>query len=180
MVHLKVAIEGLQNGSGTMQSVLGAGIADSITVRVATANSPYTIVQSVKKVIDTNGNGDFMFSPDLYGNSYYLVVDHRNCLQTWSALPVSFTTPVVTYDFTTSASAAYGNNLVNVSGIYTLRSGDVNKDAIIDLNDISNITQSVESFSTGYIPEDLNGDSMVESADFSLVENNFLFSVSRP
>jgi hypothetical protein len=179
-LQLKVAIEGFQMGDGSMREILGAGLCDSVNVSLAETISPNSVLLTDKRIINVNGMADYDFPASTFGNSYYIVINHRNSLQTWSALPVQFNDSVIQYDFTTSQNMAYGNNLISIDGIYAIRSGDVNQDGVIDLLDITNISQNVETFLVGYTAGDLNGDSIVESADFSLIENNLSEVVFRP
>ncbi|MFN9291116.1 MAG: hypothetical protein ACK6EB_23845, partial [Planctomyces sp.] len=74
------------------------------------------------------------------GSSQYIVVTHRNAIQTWSALPVSINGNT-TYDFTTSSSQAYGDNMFDLStGIFAFFSGDVSPpDGVVDILDQGNI-----------------------------------------
>ena len=61
-------------------------------------------------------------------------------------------------------------------------SGDVNQDKTIDGTDVGRVDNDAANFVGGYVVTDLTGDNLVESADYSLVENNsqlFLF-IARP
>ncbi|MBL0097200.1 MAG: hypothetical protein IPP46_12470 [Bacteroidetes bacterium] len=44
--------------------------------------------------------GNFVFPGSSIGNSYYIVVRHRNAIETWSKFPILFNGTAVTYDFT--------------------------------------------------------------------------------
>lgn len=61
---------------------------------------------------------------------YYIEVNHRNSINTWSKLPQSLASglPYKNYNFTSAASQAYGNNLVLRDIYYCFYSGDINKD----------------------------------------------------
>ncbi len=52
--------------------------------------------------------------------------------------------------------------------------GDINKDGLIESTDYSAVENAAIQFLFGYEPTDLNGDGLVEAADYSLVENNSL------
>ena len=179
-LNLKVLIEGFYIGGGQMTGVISPIVCDTIEVSLADASSPHSILYSVKGIINTSGDGSFNFPGVLLGSSFYIVIKHRNTLETWSDVPVALSSPVNNYDFTSAVSRAYGNNLVNLDGHYAILSGDVNKDGIINFNDLSNIETNVQLFLYGYLPQDLTGDSLIESADYSLVENNLLKVVARP
>ncbi|MBL0102917.1 MAG: fibronectin type III domain-containing protein [Bacteroidetes bacterium] len=110
----KVYIEGFYIGGGLMRAVVNPvatpSLCDTVEIQLARGTSPYTIDYSDKVVIGTNGIGNFHFPTSVIGQSYYLVVRHRNSLQTWSANPITFSGFTMVYDFTTSAAKAYGNN----------------------------------------------------------------------
>ena len=65
-------------------------------------------------------------------------------------------------------------------GNFAVYSGDVNQDGSIDMTDYNLISNSCGFFETGYVTRDLTGDSIVESADQSLIENNITVVKSRP
>ena len=104
--------------------------------------------------------------------SFYLKVTHQNTLETWSAAPVSIS-GTSSYDFTTDNAQSYGPNMVEVAtGVWALFNGDVNGDGLIEAADYSDIENAVVNFDLGYLPTDLTGDGLVEAADYSLIENN--------
>jgi len=49
-------------------------------------------------VLKTDGTALMNFSSAILGNSYYIVVKHRNAMETWSKLPVTFSA-TTSYDF---------------------------------------------------------------------------------
>ncbi|TAH42295.1 MAG: PKD domain-containing protein [Bacteroidetes bacterium] len=184
VLALKLFIEGYYTGSGLMRAVADPynypSLCDSIKVSLANTFSPNTIYQSVTGTLNTSGVGSFEFS-SYPGTNYYIVVQHRNSLESWSSIPVS-TGPSMNYDFSTSAAKVYGSNQKNMGdGNFAIISGDINQDMIIDMNDNMLIELSLQNLMSGYLEEDLNGDGLVESSDFSLLENNIgLFITQRP
>ena len=52
-------------------------------VSLAAATSPYAILYSNKDTINLSGLGVFTFPGAVIGSSYYIVVRHRNSLETW-------------------------------------------------------------------------------------------------
>ncbi len=172
-LNLKVYIEGFYASVNTLRSALGASNCDSIEVRLASSVSPYPVLFTTKDVINTAGNGVFKFPGSTLGNSYYVVVKHRNSLETWSAIAVPMASVTNSFDFTTLASQAYGSNQVQVSvGKWAIRSGDVNQDGAINNTDYTILQSLLPSFSVGYQVRDITGDNCLESADYSLVETN--------
>ena len=106
------------------------------------------------------------------GNSYYLVVKHRNSIETWSRLSVSFVLNQLTYNFTTAASKAYGNNLKLKGTKYCIYSGDVNRDGSVDASDMALVDNDLFNFVTGYTFTDVDGDNNVDASDLSITDNN--------
>ncbi|MBK9331748.1 MAG: hypothetical protein IPM96_04895 [Ignavibacteria bacterium] len=114
------------------------------------------------------------------------MIEHRNSLETWSAdAEIVISGNSVSYDFTNSSAAAFGNNLIQADTspeLYAVYSGDVNGDDAIDLSDLSLIDNDAAIFLTGYINTDLNGDGLTDIADYLIAENNaFAFiAIIRP
>ncbi len=172
-LNLKLFIEGFYSGVNTMRSPLGSSNCDSIDIRLASSVSPYAILYTARNAFSTSGNGVFTFPGTAIGNSYYIVLKHRNSLETWSASPVSFTTASTSYDFTTAANKAFGSNQIQMSaGQWAIRSGDVNQDGAINHSDFTVLQATLPIYFLGYQVRDLTGDNCNESADYSLMENN--------
>lgn len=139
---------------------------------------PFPLVDSAKAVLDSNGNGSFYFNKV---NNGYRVFKHRNSIETWSASPVPFTGDTSSYDFTSAASKAFGNNQIQVNSSpvrFAIYNGDVNQDGAIDLNDVLQTYNSAGSFETGYTATDIDGDSIVDLNDLVIAYNNSVAFVS--
>jgi len=146
---------------------------DVISVELHDTIAPYSIIYSASGNLDTKGYIDLTFPPQLFNKKLYVVVKHRNSLETWSKSPVVFNSTIIYYDFTTDLTKAYGNNLAHLPDEnYGIFSGDVNQDGIVNSNDYIDIENTTKLFVIGYVNEDLMGDWMIESSDFSLIENN--------
>lgn len=165
-LHLKFFIEGLYNPE------LNISIEDSVSVYLRNTVFPYTLVDSSVRRIDSLGEGDFNFSHSQNNVNYYIVIKHRNGLETWSASGKKFISSIMNYDFTDSLSKAFGNNLILKGSKYCLFSGDVNSDTFIDLTDMNLIFNSANEFKQGYSVEDINGDNIVDLTDLAPVYNN--------
>ncbi len=179
--NIKVIPQGFHN-----QSSLKLNMRDTVTAYLRNSVSPYMIVDSAKGFLDSvTFEGMFVFNNTPTGN-YYLVVTHRNCIETWSNTPIGLLRGnSLNYDFTNNISKAYGNNMINVNlsplrfGIF---SGDVNQDGFIDLTDVTLIFNDANNFLTGYISADVNGDSFADLSDLTIAFNNAIkfVSVVRP
>jgi hypothetical protein len=101
---LTIFIEGFYSGNGTMVAVADPVnypyLCDTIMVELRNVISPYSSAYSVSGTIDIYGNGSFVFPGSIQGNSYYLVIHHRNSIETWSKLPVVFNSSMINFDFT--------------------------------------------------------------------------------
>lgn len=148
-------------------------ISDSLRVYLRNAASPYQIMDSSISVIDSvTFTGIFSFENIQSGN-YYIVVKHRNSIETWSNLPQSFTAGSNNnYDFTNAITKAYGDNLLLKNGKFCIYSGDVNLDGTIDATDILSIFNDLTVVTEGYVVTDITGDNFVDISDELIAYNN--------
>ena len=185
-LQLKVFVEGIYSTITHSQfPVLNPSDTLSDSITVVLANPTTKLAQYTSKgVLSTNGIAFVLFPQPALQQTYYIVVKHRNSLDTWSASTFGFNAPDTLYDFTSSASKAYGSNLVLVEpGVYAIHTGDINQDGIININDLLFEETKISSSSiVGYLPGDLNGDGIIESSDYSWISNKVrnTFSVLRP
>jgi len=84
------------------------------------------------------------------------------------------------YDFTTAATQAYGDNMIEVAtGVYAMFTGDINQDEFVDPFDYPSFELDNFNFASGYLSTDLNGDGFVDPFDYPVFElNNFNFVMS--
>jgi hypothetical protein len=117
--------------------------------------------------------------PATYTGQYYLSVHHRNSIETVTGIPVNITGNTISYDFSTAAAKAFGNNMKEMpDGKFALYGGDANGDEVVDGFDLMDVENQVLVFGDGYILPDVNGDGVVDGADLLLVENNSLNFIS--
>ena len=177
-LNLTLFLEGLFNGTSMNKSKDGATdkfagtIADQITVELHEATSPYALAGGPFTVnVNTDGTANVVIPASL-GSSYYIVVKHRNSVETWNSNPLSFGGTTVSYNFSSSAGQAFGNNLKLIAGKYVVQVGDINQDGIIDANDFVAVDNDAANFLSGYLNTDVNGDGFVDEADFTMVNSN--------
>lgn len=176
---ISAVMEGLYS-SGSNRMIMK----DTVRAYLRDISSPYNIIDSSLSVIDSvTLTGSFKFSKAAAG-TYYIVLKHRNCIETWSKASGYNYDPmkVMSYDYTTSDLQAYGNNMTLVDNSpvkYAMYSGDVNKDGSIELDDIISIYTSAYNFTTGYAVCDLNGDNVVNLSDNLIAYNNSSLFVTR-
>jgi hypothetical protein len=187
-LNLNAFIEGFYTGNQLMRPVLfnsglsaNSTIADSVTVELHASVSPYGLIESKKGVLNTNGSCSLAFSASRIANIYYIVLKHRNSIETWSSVPVLFSA-TTSYNFTVSQSSAYGSNLVRTPDnlYWSVFSGDISdavngpghQDLLVESQDFLDMENAVSNILNGYVVQDLTGDGVVESEDFLIVENN--------
>jgi carboxypeptidase T len=162
-------IEGLYDGS-TM-------VPDSVTIELRNTSSPFEIADQTKMFLNENGQGTATFNYAISGVPYYLVLKHRSALETWSALTQTFSDGALVYDFTSSSTKAYGNNLKLVGDKWCIYNGDINHDGVIDLLDLNSVYIDNVNGVTGYSSSDINGDMYSELEDLTKVFINYWFQV---
>ena len=162
-------IQGRYNGS-TMEP-------DTVTIELRNYNSPYTLVGSRTGILNSAGVGKFSF-PTAYNNlafenmGYYIVIKHRNSIETWGKDYWGFFEFVLNCDMTSSQSMAYGSNLVQTGTKWCIYSGDVNQDGLVNLPDLIAMDNDNANYLSGYVSTDLTGDGIVDLSDLIIAENN--------
>lgn len=148
---------------------------DTLKVYLAQTSPPYLKVDSSFSPIDSvTFKGFYRFNTAPIGN-YYIVAKHFNCLETWSKSGgeslVSNDTNI--FNFTSSVSQAFGNNMQLKGGKATFFSGDINNTGTIDGSDLVRIHTDATNFISGYrLNTDLTGDNFVDGIDYSIGDNN--------
>ncbi|MHC1775270.1 MAG: FISUMP domain-containing protein [Lentimicrobium sp.] len=176
-ISLTLYLEGLYNtATGGMNQASGrdfpATFADEISIGFAQNTFPYTIVYEIDSVlVDRSGVCQFEIPGNMSGEKY-IVVKHRNSIETWSANPVSIEGTEITYDFTNATDKAFGDNLKLIGSKFCLFGGDVNQDDFVDTGDMSPVDNDGAIYASGYISTDVNGDGIVDTGDMTMIDNN--------
>ncbi len=168
IANVKLIPQGLYN---TLKQCLRR--TDSVTVCLASALSPYQIVDSTICCLDSvSFTAGALFANAKSGN-YYIVIKHCASIETWSSEALQFSTgDTLFYDFTTGVEKAFGSNLVQMGSKLCIYSGDVNQDGYIDPLDISLIDMDSFNYTSGKVATDLNGDGYVDPLDLSIADQN--------
>jgi uncharacterized protein (TIGR02145 family) len=94
---VKLYLQGLYLGGGFMElPLVNSGLSgnaqhsDSITLQLAQPTAPYAIAWTGRVLLRSNGFAVTNLPGSVLGQSYYIVVKHRNSLETWSKQPVVF------------------------------------------------------------------------------------------
>ena len=149
-----------------------SNIKDKSSIFLRSTTAPFSIVDIDTVEIDSITLSGVCFFNNATPGSYYVVVQHRNSMETWSSNPVSISENLTSYDFTSSSSKAYGNNMVLKFEKWCTFSGDVNQNSIIDIGDVVEIYNDVSGFAQGYVVSDLNGDYLVDLSDLVIAYGN--------
>ncbi len=105
-LNLKVFIEGFYLRADSMIAAVDPfnhpALCDTITVQLVDSLNLNVSAASKTGTITTHGYGTFSFDPAALfpTHKYYIVVKHRNAVETWSKYAMLFNTPVITFDFT--------------------------------------------------------------------------------
>jgi len=159
--------------NASVDPVAYPNLADTITVSLASTGPGHPILFTSKTTLATNGMAHCAFPAQALLGNYYVVVKHRNHMETWSGTAFGFNTADTTCDFTDFITKAYGNNMQQLAtGVFGIYAGDVNQDGVIEATDYSILENDVQQVLFGYYRSDLNGDNVVEAFDYSMEENN--------
>ena len=166
---------------GSYNPVNNMMVSDTLRLYLRNSVSPYEIIDSSTARVGNGGNCNFEFDNTDNFVDYYIQVKHRNSIETWSSSTIQFTTQYNSYQFSSAASQAYGDNMIQVDETpvrFAFFSGDVNQDGTIDASDLSDTDNDAFNSVSGYVSTDVTGDDFVDAADVSIVDNNAFNSVS--
>jgi len=158
----------------------GTGIADKVIIELHDvanyANPPVLTFPDVE--LSTLGNISITGISALYSGPYYITVKHHNSIETTTAVPVLLSAGTTTYDFSTAASQAFGDNQKSIHSVFAIFGGNANQDPVgdnqllIDSGDMNDVENASVTITFGYVVTDCNGDGIVDSGDMNMVENN--------
>ncbi|MFA5010310.1 MAG: hypothetical protein WC644_00010 [Ignavibacteria bacterium] len=172
--------------AGFYNDVSNTMVSDLITLELRTEASPYTLIDQTVISASTTGGAEF-YSYSAYpgqftGTSikYWIVFKHRNSLETWSAVGNSFSqvSGMLSYDFTTAITQAYGSNLILKGTKYCIINGDADQDGSVGALDRSACWNNRNL--SGYYSTDLDGDGSVGALDRSICWNNRNRTAQKP
>ena len=172
-LNLTVLIQGFYD------NVTGLTVKDTVTVLLKNITTPFATIYSAKIFLDSLGKGTIKLPDTIRNETYYVVVKHRNALETWStSRGFLFNKTINIYDFTSSSSQAYGNNMIQKGTKWCIISGDVDQDGSVGALDRSACWNDRNL--SGYYATDLDGDGSVGALDRSICWNNRNLSVQKP
>ena len=161
------------------------GCAENITVEFRNAANPNTNLIPPQTVsLQINGTAVVSITGIANNTNAYIVLKHKNSLETWSKL-VTITSGI-TFSFKTNVSQAYCNNENYYSNgtVASIYRGDFNQDGVIDVDDASKLYNDSYNFVMGNVVTDLNCDQAVDIGDIAIMENSsslfYPITVSNP
>ncbi|MDQ3193385.1 MAG: integrin alpha [Bacteroidota bacterium] len=179
-INLTLFIEGFYDPSLDLQ------VSDTLKVYLRNIISPFNKVDSAAAVVSSNGSVILHFGNAPSG-TYYIVVTHRNSIDTWSKSGGEILTSgnLMNYDMSVLPSQAYESNLkqIDTSPVrFGIFSADVIRDGLVNLNDIIAIYNNAVNFVNGYVVTDVTGDNVTNLNDVIIAHNNStgFVSVKRP
>jgi len=186
-LNLNIFLESLTDaGASLMRKAQGdtgdqfpETVADKITIKLASAEAPHIVVQNSGSLSLMQDGSCRLYFPLSFEGTYFLVINHRNSIETWSSAPVEFNSDYLTYSFSDAASSAYGNNLKLIGNRYCIYAGDVNLDGTVDSADMTMVDNDANEFAIGYISTDLTGDGYVDTGDMTILDNNANLFIGR-
>ncbi len=156
---------------------------DTVKAYLRDTISPYVVVDSTSGLLNSAGTSAMTFTKAVNSRKYFISIRHRNSIETWgSTSGVTFSASLASYNFSSSALQAYGNNLkqIDTSPIrFGVFGGDVNQDGFVDAVDNSIVENASINYVTGYLPADVNGDNLVDASDAIVTDNNSFMFVQR-
>lgn len=179
-LNIGLFLQGFMDVSGTMVPVLATnGLSsninetDSINIELRDAGNLSSVLFQNKTILSTTGQVTLQIPHTLLNTTpFYIVIKHRNHVETWSAQPILAQSNMV-YDFSNQASKAYGDNQIEVQpNVFAIYSGDINQDGSIDAFDYLNLEPDITAGEFGYLITDLNGDSSVDILDYLILDPN--------
>jgi hypothetical protein len=170
--QIKSVIQGFYDPSSNVMNMK-----DTVRVYMRNISSPYAVIDSSKGVIDSlSFTGNFAFT-NLPSGTYYIVLKHRNSIETWSkAGGENFVSGApFSFNFNTDSSMTFGKNVIRVDNsppTYAIYNGETDQNGIIDLNDILYVYNDAANFSSGYLISDNTGDKFTDLYDVLITYNN--------
>ena len=164
---------GLRKMTPTVDPVVNPQLCDTVIAQLCDPTGAHNVIYSVKGTLNLSGEGQFVFPDVVNGQSFYISIIHRNAVNTWSGVAVVMTEETY-YDFTTSSSQAFGNNMIQTpdQAGWAFYSGDLDQDGSIDGSDFLALDPSIQNADGGYMIGDLNGDGAVDGSDFLIYDPN--------
>jgi len=172
-------------GQGWTDADYDPNVVDWVLVSLRTDIAKSTEVYQAAGLLHKDGSvrwTDNCRLSGLAGNSYYIVIEHRNHLAVMSPNPVVLLNNEISYDFTTGNSySSGGSGQKPINGTWVMYTGNMDQISDVQSYDINVNDRIFLELENGlfnqYLGSDLNFDGDVNGADKILwFENNGVFS----
>lgn len=159
----------LNPDTGELEDKFHGTVSDLITIELHDPNNYGNPVHTFEGTeLHQDGTATFIMDNSISGE-FYITIRHRNHLETVSANPVNLSS-TSSYDFTTAADKAYGNNMNKLqTGIWGIYAGDISQNGTIVLTDIVQVNAAARANEIGYIVTDVTGNGQVALPDIIIV-----------
>lgn len=190
-LHLKLFLEGLwENGqmNKSLDFIAGTGltdkyegtIADLVSIELHENTNYSTIIYTASNIELLQDGTANIEIPLNYNGSYYLTIKHQNHLETVSSSPISLANNPASYDFTSNAASAYGNNLVELqTGVYGIYTGDVDQNGVVNVTDRALVDIQIYNLVQGYVDFDVDRNGTMNVTDRAKVDCNIYNNIEK-
>ena len=159
-ISLTFFLEGFFNGVNMNQvnngigAVYPVGFTDKYQLQIRKNTIPYSLLYAdTSAMVKTDGKSCVKLPAWLTGNNF-IVIKHRNHIETWSSAPLSFTADTTYYNFTTSADKAFGNNLKLIENMNIINSPTIKTSN--NITELKSFSYNPQRFSIFIFPESDN------------------------
>ena len=177
--------QGIDWNSGNLYNNFGDTIVDTLTIiiRETNVNDPFYPCKIdtafYGQSLNVNGAIAPISIPTTIAGYHYIVVKHRNSIETWSD-SVDFTSNTINYNFHTHISqfATDGGMYIDENNLAYIWGGDVNQNGNLESEDATSIYVAAisddETVNNGYVINDVDGNGNIDSQDYGLAYTNSL------
>ena len=166
---------------GTLFNTFQGNVVDTLSIIIRNATT-YDVEYTYNSLeLNSNGSITELNLPLNISGNYYIVLIHRNSVETWSE-PISFSSSNISYNFFTApVSTIFLGNMQAAGNNNLIWGGDINNDGTVNIFDLSSVFDAINDpfgiLSAGYNGNDLTGDGVVNIFDLSLVFDNLNLGV---
>jgi hypothetical protein len=180
----------IPTGGCLFQSFVPGSTPNDVDTVFISAVDPVTFITVDRQwgILHIDGSLNVKFSGAVIsGHQYYLKINQRNTLETWSSL-ITISAPSTNYPMSTGIGSndAWFNMKQMAPGVWAVYSGDIADDfgngnsqnGFIEPADFLPLDNNVQSGVSGYNSSDLDGDGFATGVDFIVLEPHIITGMS--